>query len=251
MLLALVAVPASAVASPRLSRVEFGMSTVDIEQEYTDAEEGSVIWDASRSLLAHVTHVRAQAGGDAAAELIAGRRVIEIGAGTGVVGLALARLGAKSVVMTDKASQLPLMERNVEHNRPGGDPSADIAPVHCAELCWGDDWRHECDDSLSRRDAFDTIICADCVYPDRPSGLATVLLDLLDLNPSATLLLAFERRPPPASAPAGTDHARDFFERMRAGCDVERVPDEQLDPRFVCEEITLWRMRARTEGCAS
>ena len=88
-------------------------------------------------------------------------------------------------------------------------------------------------------------LLASCVYPDRPSGLAAVLLDLLSLNPKATLLLAFEQRPPPASAPDGVDYTRDFFDEMRAGCRVERVPDDELDPKWMCDEITLWRMHAR------
>lgn len=248
-------VSAATLTGNRLSRIEFGGTTIAIEQEFTDAEEGSVLWDASRSLLAHVTYLREQAGdADVSEEAIAGKRILEIGSGTGAVGLALARLGAKSVVMTDKASQLPLMRRNLEHNQP--DCCADrcvlcndiVAPVSCAELCWSPSWQAECDPSLAAADAFDTIICADCVYPDRPSGLATVLLDLLALNPHASLLLAFEQRPPPAGAPAGTDHTRDFFAEMRAGCEVERVPDRQLDPRWVCDEISLWRMCARDES---
>lgn len=238
--------------APHLSRIEFGGIDIDIEQAYEGAEEGSVVWDASRVLLAHVVHQR-QIGNAAAEELIAGKRLLEIGSGTGVVGLALARLGARSVIMTDKASQLPLIRRNIQHNQPGCCVDRcvlceHIAPVRCAELCWGATWKDECDAALSASDAFDTIICADCVYPDRPSALASVLLELLTLNPRATLLLAAEHRPPPANAPAGTDHVCVFFAAMRAGCAVERVPDAQLDPRYACDEISVWRMRAVQMG---
>ena len=225
-------------AATQLSRVDFGSAHVSIEQEFSGAEEGSVIWDASRSLLAHVTFLREQPAG-AEEELIADKRLIEVGSGTGVVGLALARLGARSVIMTDKASQMPLLRRNLQHNEP------ECCGVSCAELCWSASWQSECDPSLTAPGAFDTIICADCVYPDRPSELATVLIDLLELNPKATLLLAAEKRPPPEGAPEDTDHQLDFFARMRAECDVEPVPEGQIDPRWACDEITLWRMRAR------
>ena len=71
--------------APRLNRIDFGGgAAVDVEEEYY-AEEGSVVWDASRSLLAHVTHSRK------AADLVMDKRLLEIGAGTGVVGLALAQ----------------------------------------------------------------------------------------------------------------------------------------------------------------
>ena len=237
---------ASAAAPPQLSRVVFGSGqAINIEQEYDGAEEGSVLWDASRTLLAHVAHAR-----ESGIDEISGKRLLEIGSGTGAVGLALACMGAKSVILTDKASQLPLMRRNLRHNQPesgtGRGRSSVLAPVSIHCLPWGAQWQSEADASLSAADAFDTIVCCDCVYPDRPSGLATVLLDLVALNPKSTMLLAFERRPPPADAPPGTDHTRDFFEVMRAGCDVERVADAELDPHWACDEISLWRMRART-----
>lgn len=236
-----------ATTSPRpvvLSRVAIENDAfIEIEQEFHDAEEGSVLWDASRSLLAHVALQRARGESDH----VSGQRLLEVGAGTGAVGLALARMGARSVVMTDKPSQLDLMRRNREHNHPDGcdEHSEHVAPVSILPLTWGDDWLHESAESLSKPDAFDTIICCDCVYPDRPSGLAGVLLDLLDLNPEAVTLLAFEQRPPPPDAPPGTDHTMTFFDTMRAGCDVERVPDSELDPQWMCDEISLWRMRAR------
>jgi len=229
-------------STPRLSRITFGhdSASINIEQEFEDAEEGSVLWDASRSLLAHVAWQRSRGIDD----LVAGRRLLEIGAGTGAVGLALARMGAREVVMTDKPSQLPLMRRNREHNHHAG--AADHnAPVSILPLVWDNEWLHTSDESLSKPDAFDTIVCCDCVYPDRPSPLASVLLDLLELNPQSTMLLAFEQRPPPADAPPGTDHTKEFFEIMQTRCFVERVPDSELDPQWMCDEISLWRMRAR------
>ena len=56
---------------------------------------------------------------------------------------------------------------------------------------------------------------------------------------------AAEKRPPPASAGPGVDHFLDFFAAMRAGCEVERVVDAELDREWLCEEISLYRMRAR------
>ena len=49
-------------------------------------------------------------------ELVAGKRIVELGSGTGIAGLACAALGAGRVVLTDLAENLPLLERNAARN---------------------------------------------------------------------------------------------------------------------------------------
>ena len=215
--------------APQMSSLRFGDTEVQVEQEFSDAEEGSVLWDCSRSFLAYVTQ----------SSNIRGKRVLEIGAGTGAVGLALARLGADSVVVTDKSSQLPLMRRNIEHNQ-----LSDLVRVEL--LTWGEDWRNHASAEVAGRGAFDVLVCCDCVYPSvSPEPLVHVLCDLLQLNPTAVLLLASEYRPPTANTPDGVDHVADFFALVRdRGLDCQRVTDAELAPEWRCEEISLWRIQS-------
>uniref|UniRef100_A0A0G4GHW1 Methyltransferase small domain-containing protein n=1 Tax=Chromera velia CCMP2878 TaxID=1169474 RepID=A0A0G4GHW1_9ALVE len=70
-----------------------------------DADTGRTTWDGSVVLALFL---------EAHQELVRGTRVLELGAGTGLVGLSAAALGAEEVVLTDLAYALPNMRRNVE-----------------------------------------------------------------------------------------------------------------------------------------
>lgn len=56
--------------------------------------------------------------GEFSRERVSGKRIIELGAGMGLGGLAFALLGCKEVVLTDVSSVLPLLQKNVEANLP-------------------------------------------------------------------------------------------------------------------------------------
>ena len=97
MIVAAAGLMALAAAAPgTLSTVSFGHHSIEIEQEFSGAEEGSVIWDAARSLIAHLTM---HSGTEA--DPVQNQRILEIGSGTGVVGLAIARLGTRHAQPTD------------------------------------------------------------------------------------------------------------------------------------------------------
>ena len=90
---------------------------------------GGKLWDSSWNMAAFlvedyctanamITHDRpkgentSHTGGG----LVAGRRVLELGAGTGVLGSLCAKLGAASVTVTDLATSVPLIELNLSLN---------------------------------------------------------------------------------------------------------------------------------------
>lgn len=87
-----------------------------------------------------------------------GVRVIELGAGTGYLGLVLALSGAK-VLLTDVPDQIGLLESNVESNiahleRAGGS-------VRVASLDWG---MAPSDDVITK--TFDVVVGSECLYED-------------------------------------------------------------------------------------
>jgi predicted nicotinamide N-methyase len=133
---------------------------IRIEEEVSDLT-GCRIWDTC-VLMAKYFEKHFGPGGDQAGALI-GKRILELGAGAGLLGCVLAALGAH-VTVTEQAGLVPLCERNVRAN--GFRDCCDVR-----ELKWGTT------DLASFRDgAFDLIVGSDVLLHAR---LAPQLFDVL------------------------------------------------------------------------
>mmetsp|Transcript_29324 Transcript_29324/g.44745 ORF Transcript_29324/g.44745 Transcript_29324/m.44745 type:complete len:239 (+) Transcript_29324:2-718(+) len=134
------------------------------EGEAQSIDSGALIWDAGSALAEYLT--------DNASE-VSGKRILELGSGTGVVGLTAASLGATEVILTDKPELMTLLEQNIEAN--GLASNARAMP-----LVWGDDVTtallHAGDDNLLRPD----IVCgSDLLYaPDSFEFLLDTVLQV-------------------------------------------------------------------------
>ena len=105
-----------------------------------------------------------------------GKRVVELGAGAGLAGLACAVNGAARVVLTDLAENLPLLQRNAARN--GLDVS--VAPF---------DWLTPT--TLGER--FDVVLAADCVFwPELFEPLLNAIQAVA--RPDGTVLIAVTHR---------------------------------------------------------
>ncbi|XP_016531517.1 protein-lysine methyltransferase METTL21B isoform X2 [Poecilia formosa] len=134
-----------------------------------------------------------------------GRRVIELGAGTGVVGILAARLGAE-VTVTDLPLALPQLRANVSANvPPAGWPSA---PPAVLPLCWGED-------HLAFPSDWDLVLCADIVYLPETYPLLVETLAHLCKNGAVVYLSSKMRR----------EHRTQSFykEHLQSRFDVELV----------------------------
>ncbi|CAG5982332.1 unnamed protein product [Menidia menidia] len=98
-----------------------------------------------------------------------GRRVMELGAGTGVVGILAARLGAE-VTLTDLPLALPQLRANVSANTPPGGWLS--TPPSVLPLSWGED-------HINFSSDWDLVLCADIIYlPETYPGLVETLAHL-------------------------------------------------------------------------
>ena len=139
---------------------------------------GTSVWEAS-ILLAHVL--------DRAVSRTwwADQRVVELGAGAGLPGMAAAALGCRETVVTDQFAHL--LDANLALNFPGGSGGIRAAP-----LTWGDTTEIA---SCRAGGAFDVVLCADIMVPWFDTSWST-LCDTIDAlsHLSTVVLWALERR---------------------------------------------------------
>ncbi|KAI1336336.1 putative methyltransferase-domain-containing protein [Xylariaceae sp. FL0016] len=159
-------------------------------------------------------------------------RILEIGSGGGLVGLAVASgcaiASENPLWMTDQLEMLPLMQRNTQANGLEG-------KVKPAILNWGEPLAG---DIVALKP--DVILAADCVYhePAFPLLLAT-LSDLLALCPTATIYFAYKKR-----RRAGMQ----FFKRARKAFHVAEIMEDEDRTVFNREGIFLYAITGKASG---
>ncbi|KAB8228525.1 putative methyltransferase-domain-containing protein [Aspergillus alliaceus] len=154
------------------------------------------------------------------------KTIVELGAGGGLVGLAVARgcdLGSSSVYITDQAPMLPLMETNIKLNSASslvtatvlnwGEPLPDCIPAHPA-----------------------VILAADCVYFEPAFPLLISTLEYL-LGPESICYFCFKRR-------RRADLR--FMKLAKKLFSVEEVCDDPMAETYKRENIVLYLIRSKS-----
>ncbi|KAJ8003939.1 hypothetical protein DPEC_G00153610 [Dallia pectoralis] len=135
----------------------FGPHHVRLTQDWNKLGVAAVVWDAAIVLCMYLELGQVE---------LKGKIAIELGAGTGLVGIVAALLGAKRVTITDRKPALDFLAANVKENIPPDQ----LAAVEVSELTWGQ--------GLERYPAggFDMVLGADIVYLEDtfPSLLQTM-----------------------------------------------------------------------------
>jgi len=173
-------------------------------------------------------------------DFVKGRRVLELGSGTGLLGLSCAALGASHVVLTDLPSILKTMEANIAFT---GYANTCVAQA----LNWND---IKSVDALKQKfGPFDLIVASDVLVfandaqTDGGGGLIQALTHLAD--PSSTeilmgcnknrhgFLVGFYANPP-----------THLF-------DIEVVGKEECDPEYFSDSVMLYRMRLKPKSSST
>ena len=174
------------------------------------SRQGGKVWDSAEVLALLLVEWGEQ--------LVAGRRVLELGCGCGLVGLVAAALGPAEVVLTDQV--LFMAQANLDANYPSG-PERDRTSVR--RLVWGEEA-----DVAAVGSPFDLIVGSDIIYHGEDH--LTLAETLAALSGEGTTVLFVT---PDGSGGGAALGAPFFFECRRLGFDVEDVTQAEAVARAI------------------
>ncbi|KAL3999739.1 glucuronyl/N-acetylglucosaminyl transferase EXT1 [Sarotherodon galilaeus] len=161
--------PLPALSKLHNSSAQFRFANRDLRlaQDWKKLGVAAVVWDAAVVMCMYLELGRVE---------LKGKKAIELGAGTGLVGIVAALLGAR-VTITDREPALDFLSANVKANLP---PDSQQSVV-VSELTWGE--------GLERYPAggFDVVLGADIVYLE--DTFLPLLETLEHLSSDATVVL--------------------------------------------------------------
>jgi len=181
-------------------------------QQRPECGLGGSVWDCGLVMAKYLENI--------SDDWIRGKKVIELGSGTGTCGIICALRGATSTVLTDVANQLHLIRENISLN-----PAAQHITVH--EYQWESDCK-------SLDPPFDLIICSDLVY--QPETFEPLLRSWKMLShPCTRVLLAYEKRKPDVEA-------KFFGMAAEQQLSCSRVDSSMLDETFQTPDILVFNV---------
>ena len=192
-----------------------GLVRVKVHEDL-DAGLGGVMFDGSIALSRYLETLRRERGPDA----FAGLRVVELGAGTALPSMVIAKLGSPPparVVTTDVPQCVELIAENAENN--GVDRVVVARPL---------DWKSAAHmEALiaAEGDLFDLVLAADTVYDESCVDPFLRVLERLTRKPGCTVLFS---HPSPRVVAASNA----FWEKLPSLFRVEKVSPERFVPGF-------------------
>lgn len=190
---------------------------------------GATVWDCALALAKMLEKQAALSDSSLWPKISKSKRILELGAGTGILGLVMTSLldhqSTTELVLTDQKCALELLRHNIN------DFQKRIASTQVTIRVQELDWTSS--DSISSfKEPFDTILIADCVHwPELFSPLVNVLRQLT--HTSSTIILGYERR----DFSTEVDFFREFGEYFR----FRSIPRELCHDDWFSEDLYLFQ----------
>jgi predicted nicotinamide N-methyase len=152
-----------------------------IQDRSRGSSTGWLVWPVAVGLCNHLIEN---------AELIHAKSVLELGAGTGVVGITCAYLGARSVFITDLPECISICSGNLEQNQSLLDKET---VTNVRTLRWGN--REDLEAIRKEMHAVDVIVGSDIIF-HQPVEVLSGLVDTIAAasNVSTKVIIAYEDR---------------------------------------------------------
>eukprot|EP00112_Aurelia_sp_Birch-Aquarium-sp1_P015589 Seg347.3 transcript_id=Seg347.3/GoldUCD/mRNA.D3Y31 product="Protein-lysine methyltransferase METTL21D" protein_id=Seg347.3/GoldUCD/D3Y31 len=206
-----------------IRELELRDATLEIYQEL-EGDVGCVVWDAAIALAKYIDGECFRKK----EKFHGGKNVLELGAGTGIVGLAAATAGA-SVTITDLAEFVKLMQMNIDHNAK----NTKMGNIKAAELKWGKD--------LNKfQSHYDYILMADLIYYEQSIMPLVATMNVLS-SKETLILMSYEER----TTGNKPELQKRFFELAESHFELKKIPLEDQDPVYSSEDIHIYEMRKR------
>ncbi|KAK4511055.1 uncharacterized protein ATC70_012265 [Mucor velutinosus] len=141
---------------------------------------GGKIWKCANIMIDYFIWKNNQLHG----KLFEGQKIVEIGAGTGLVGLAVAKIcpALKQIVITDQLPMMGLMQENIKLNHLEQSMKADV-------LNWG-----EAIPNMSQVLDADVILASDCIYLEVAFIPLLETFFALTTKPTSIIYLTYRKR---------------------------------------------------------
>ncbi|KAJ7990723.1 hypothetical protein DPEC_G00289870 [Dallia pectoralis] len=186
---------------------------------------GCVVWDAA-IVLSKYLETETFVDPDLGVNMWANKTVLELGSGTGVVGLMAACLGAQ-VTVTDLEDLQTLLQVNIEDNQERISSGSITAKV----LKWGEN--HS--EFLPYPDY---ILMADCIYYEQSvKPLVGTLKSLV--GPETCVICCYEQR----TVGINPKVEKQFFELLLQDFQCEEIPLDKQDPEYNSPDIHILHIR--------
>ncbi|KAK1940690.1 Protein N-lysine methyltransferase METTL21A [Phytophthora citrophthora] len=205
-------------------KFEIGGRVVHIEEVGNSGKgTGLTTWDGSVVLAKYLEHRRRAD--------IAGRRIVELGAGTGLVGISAALLGAREVILSDLDYVVDNLAKNVaemiKHEASFG---RSIESVISTRLL---DWFNP----PTNLGDIDILLASDVVWVEEliPPLVATFDILMRHSSVNTRVLMSYQKR-------SIVSDRLLFSELERYNLVKSRVPHENLHPEFSTDRIDVWEI---------
>jgi len=155
-------------------------------------------------------------------DLLKGKTILELGSGTGLVGLAIAKevdLGEGTLYITDQKNMVDIMAANINLNSVG-------TKVVACELDWGE----PVSEVLASPDI---VLAADCVYFEPAFPLLQSTLRRLTEGRNVEVYMAYKKR---------RKADKRFFTGVRKDFDIAEVLDDIDQEMYRMNSVYLYRL---------